>query len=132
MDDLTSRDAQDLSDRDFRPSQGAGNQQIPPPERLRNQKIYQVQILKIVKFAEAVSRKGEDCVYTLRNQKQDAKRYWKVASISRELVSPRNKTTVEILMELFQSRQPQSMKRLSRMMRCGQYLVSIQRLFHSV
>ena len=30
MDDLTSRDAQDLSDRDFRPSQGAGNQQIPP------------------------------------------------------------------------------------------------------
>ena len=59
-DDLEDRD--DQPDRDFRITQGVRSQQIPP-ERLRYQKIYQ-ELLKIVKSAEAASKKEEVCEYT--------------------------------------------------------------------
>ena len=101
-----------------------------PPERLRYQKTLQKH-LKIVKFVEVVSKREEACAYTFQSQKQGVSEYWKVALISRNLVVPRKKPTVDLLIRTFQTQQPQLLK-LRKRMRCGQYLTSIQKLYHSV
>ena len=72
-----------------------------PPERLRTQ--MKIQTMKIVKFAEGVSKEGEACGYTCLSLSQGVRESWKVAKVSRESVLPRNNTTVVLLIVSFQT-----------------------------